>query len=146
MAMDVGEKGSLKADINVTPLVDVMLVLLIIMMLIAPMLHYQAIALPEAGNSTEKPDTQGQTVVAIDSRSMFYVNALPVTPRELVPRVQRALEDKKEKLVYLKGDKDAKYSAIMDAMDALRKGQIEEIALITERKQTQGGTTAGAGR
>ena len=148
MAMDVGgAKGSLKADINVTPLVDVMLVLLIIMMLIAPMLdQYGAITLPEAGNSTEKPDTQGQTVVAIDSRSMFYVNALPVTPEELVARVQRALEDKKEKVVYMKGDKDAKYSAIMDAMDALRTGQIEDIALITERKQTPGGSTAGRGR
>jgi biopolymer transport protein TolR len=147
MAMDVGgTKGSFKADINVTPLVDVMLVLLIIMMLIAPMLNRDAITLPQADHSTEKPDTQGQTIVAIDSRSMFYVNRLPVTAGELVPRVQRALEDKKEKLVYVKGDKDAKYSAIMDAMDALRQGQIENIALITERKQTPGGSTAGGGR
>jgi biopolymer transport protein TolR len=143
MAMDVGgAKGSFKADINVTPLVDVMLVLLIIMMLIAPMLDPNgAITLPEAGNSTERPDTQDQTVVAIDSRSMFYVNALPVAPEQLLPRVQRALEDKKEKLVYMKGDKDAKYSAIMNAMDALRKGEIETIALITERKEAAPGGT-----
>jgi biopolymer transport protein TolR len=148
MAMDVGgTRGSLKADINVTPLVDVMLVLLIIMMLVAPMLHQLGgITLPEADNSTEKPDTQAQTVVAIDSRSTFYVNALPVRSEELVARVQRALEDKKEKLVYVKGDKDAKYSAIMDAMDALRKGQIENIALITERKQNPRGSTAGRDR
>src|SRR6476646_2085078 len=137
MAMDVGgAKGGLKADINVTPLVDVMLVLLIIMMLIAPLLQQGvAVTLPEAGNTGEQPDTQDQTVVAIDSRGHFYVNALPVTNDDLVPRVQKALEDKKEKLVYLKGDKDAKYSAIMDAMDALRKAQIENIALTTERKQ-----------
>ena len=147
MAMDLGSKGSLKADINVTPLVDVMLVLLIIMMLIAPLLQQGvAVTLPEAANTGEKPDTQDQTVVAIDSRSKFYVNAIPVTQEDLVPRVQRALEDKKEKLVYLKGDKDAKYSAIMDAMDALRKAQIENIALITERKPDQGGKTAGGGR
>jgi len=140
--MDLGSKGSLKADINVTPLVDVMLVLLIIMMLIAPMLQQGvAVTLPEASNTGEKPDTQDQTVVAIDSRSKFYVNAIKVTPDELVPRVQRALEDKKEKLVYLKGDKDAKYSAIMDAMDALRQGQIENIALITEPKQAPAGET-----
>ena len=146
MAMDLGSKGSLKADINVTPLVDVMLVLLIIMMLIAPMLPQGvAVTLPAAGNSGEKPDTQQQTVVAIDARSKFYVNAIPVTPEDLVPRVQRALEDKKEKLVYLKGDKDAKYSAIMDAMDAFRKAQIENIALITEPK-TKTGTTSGGGR
>jgi biopolymer transport protein TolR len=136
MAMDLGAKGSLKADINVTPLVDVMLVLLIIMMLIAPMLQQGvSVTLPEAGNTGDKPDTQDQTVVAIDSRGTFYVNAIRAAPEDLVPRVTRALEDKKEKLVYLKGDKDAKYSAIMDAMDALRKAQIENIALITERKQ-----------
>ena len=99
MAMEVGgAKGSLKADINVTPLVDVMLVLLIIMMLLAPMLHNDgAIALPEADHSTAKPDTQHQTVVTVDSRSMFSVNTIPVTPDDLVPRVQRALEDKQEK-------------------------------------------------
>jgi biopolymer transport protein TolR len=140
MAMDTGgAKGSLKADINVTPLVDVMLVLLIIMMLLAPMLNHNGpIALPEADHSTAKPENQEQTVVAIDSRSRFYVNALPVRQDDLVPRVQRALEDKTEKLVYVKGDKDAKYSAIMDAMDALRKGRIENIALITEPKPIPG--------
>ena len=145
MSMDLGSKGSLKADINVTPLVDVMLVLLIIMMLIAPMLRQGVpLTLPEANNSGEKPETQGQTVVAIDSRSQFYVNMIPVTADDLVPRVQRAVEDKTEKLVYVKGDKDAKYSAIMGAMDALRKAQIENIALITERTRAARRAEEGA--
>ena len=140
MAMDLRSKGSLKADINVTPLVDVMLVLLIIMMLIAPMLQQGvAVQMPEAANTGEKPDTQDQTVVAIDKNGAFYVNALPVAADNLVPQVRRVLEDKKEKIVYLKGDKDAKYSAIMDAMDAFRKAQIENIALITEKKNKPGG-------
>ena len=144
MAMDLGSKGSLKADINVTPLVDVMLVLLIIMMLIAPLLQQGvAVQMPEAANTGEKPDTQDQTVVAIDSRGAFYVNALPVTADNLVPQVQRVLEDKKEKIVYLKGDKDAKYAAIMDVMDAFRKAQIENIALITEQKNRPGGAGGG---
>jgi len=60
-----------------------------------------------------------------------------------VPRVQRALEDKKEKIVYLKGDKDAKYDAIMIAMDAFRKAQIENIALITEPKHVEGKPSGG---
>jgi biopolymer transport protein TolR len=134
--MDLESKGSLKSDINVTPLVDVMLVLLIIMMLIAPMIRNDgAVTLPEAGNGGAKPDRQDQTVVAVDSRDTFYVNALPVTREELVPRVRRVLEDKTDKTVYLKGDKDAKYAAIMAAMDAFRSAQIENIALITEPKQ-----------
>ena len=147
MSMDLGSKGSFKADINVTPLVDVMLVLLIIMMLIAPMLRQPVpLTLPEANNTGEKPDTQAQTVVAIDSRSHFYVNSNPVNADDLVPRVQRALEEKTEKVVYVKGDKDAKYSAVMNAMDALHKAQIENIALITERKPEQGGKTGGERR
>ena len=140
MAMDVGgAKGGIKSDINVTPLVDVMLVLLIIMMLIAPLIRQVAVQMPEATHTGEKPDTQGKTVVAIDSHGAFYVNLLPVLPENLIPQVQRVLKDKPEKIVYLKGDKDAKYAAIMDAMDAFRKAQIENIALITEKKQKPGG-------
>ena len=146
MAMSSGgARGGLNSDINVTPLVDVMLVLLIIMMLIAPMLQQGvAVTLPEAGNTGDKPDTQDQTVVAIDSRGKIYVNAIPSAPEDLVGKVQRALEDKKEKLVYLKGDKDAQYAAIMDAMDAFRKAQIENIALITEKKNVPGQPAGGS--
>jgi biopolymer transport protein ExbD len=145
MAMDIGaSKGALKADINVTPLVDVMLVLLIIMMLIAPMLQQGvAVRLPESNYRVDKPDTQEQTVVAIDAGNQFYVNALPVRKDDLVTKVQAALEDRKEKIVYLKGDADAKYSAIMEVMDALRKAQIDNIALITEQKKKPGATAAG---
>jgi biopolymer transport protein ExbD len=94
---------------------------------------------------SDKPDTQDQTVVAIDAINHFYVNAIPVSKDDLVTRVTSALEDKKEKIVYLKGDKDAKYSAIMDAMDALRKAQIENIALITDKKNVPGQQTEGGG-
>src|SRR5215831_8507082 len=101
MAMDLGSKGSLKADINVTPLVDVMLVLLIIMMLIAPMLWERGapLALPHANNAGKNSDTRVQTVVAIASSSKFYVNFVSVAAGDLAPRVHRVLEDKKDKLV-----------------------------------------------
>jgi biopolymer transport protein ExbD len=136
MAMDVGgAKGSLKADINVTPLVDVMLVLLIIMMLIAPMLQKGVpVTLPLANNGVQKPDTQDQTVVSIDSKNQFWVNGLLYSKSEFGNRVKTALEDKKEKIVLIKADTDARYSAVMEAMDALRDAQIEDIALITDPK------------
>jgi biopolymer transport protein TolR len=140
MAMDIGAKGSLKADINVTPLVDVMLVLLIIMMLIAPMLQKGVpVNMPIAANSGAKPDSQDQTVVSIDSKNQFWVNGLQVDKNEFGNRVSSVLEDKKEKVVLIKGDQDALYSAIMAAMDDLRKAGIEDIALITERKTAQQG-------
>ena len=86
MAMDVGgAKGGVKSDINVTPLVDVMLVLLIIMMIVAPLLQQGVkMTMPTAYNTTEKPDTQDQTQVFIDANSKLYVNTIEVT--EIRPR------------------------------------------------------------
>jgi biopolymer transport protein TolR len=135
MSMDMGgAKGGVKSDINVTPLVDVMLVLLIIMMVIAPMLQQGVpVELPVAANSTDKPDTSDQTIVNIDRQGELYVNSLPVREAEVIDRVKNALEGKKEHIVYLKGDKEAQYGQIMKMMDALRSAQIESVALITER-------------
>ena len=140
MSMDVGgAKGGIKADINVTPLVDVMLVLLIIMMLVAPMLQKGVdVRLPEAGNTSDKPETQNQTVLAVTADKRFYVNSVPVPESELLTRVQSALEDQKEKIVLIKGDTDAPYSAIMAVMDKLREAQIEDVGLITEKKLQAG--------
>ena len=135
MAMDVGgAKGGVKSDINVTPLVDVMLVLLIIMMLVAPLLQQGVVmTLPSAINTADKPDTADQTVVFIDAQSKYFVNALPVDKADLVTRLQSAFENKQEKTVYLKGDTDAPYGAVMEMMDALRKSGIDTVSLITER-------------
>jgi len=145
MAMDVGgAKGGPKSDINVTPLVDVMLVLLIIMMLIAPMLQKGVpVTLPLADNTVDKPETQDQTVVAVDSKNRFYVDGLEIERSLMAERVKTKLEDKSERIVLIKGDQDASYSAIMAAMDDLRKVGIEDIGLITERKSKPGATAGG---
>jgi len=134
--MDVGgAKGGLKADINVTPLVDVMLVLLIIMMLVAPMLQQGVpVTLPEAGNTVDKPDTQEQTVVAITADKRFWVNGVMVADSEFLSRVQQAVDATKDRIVIIKGDQDAPYGTIMQAMDDLRTLGIEDVGLITERK------------
>jgi biopolymer transport protein TolR len=144
MAMDVGKSGGLNSTINVTPLVDVMLVLLIIMMLVAPMLQKGvAVQLPEAGNTEAKPDTGEPTVVAIDSANGFWVNGLQFPRADFAERVKTALEDKADKVVYIKGDKDALYSSIMQAMDDLRAAGIEDIGLITEPKPVPAGAPVG---
>ena len=145
MAMDVGaNKGSLKADINVTPLVDVMLVLLIIMMLIAPMLQKGVnVQLPIAGNTVAKPDNQSQTVVAVDAQNQLWINGLQVPKGEFVDRIKTLLEDKTDRTVLIKGDQDASYAAIMQAMDYLHEAQIEDIGLITERKRQPGDIVGG---
>jgi biopolymer transport protein TolR len=136
MAMDTGgSKAGPKSDINVTPLVDVMLVLLIIMMLVAPMLQKGVdVKLPLATNTSDKPESDQQTVLAVDARDKFYVNSIEVPRAEMADRVKIALEEKTERVVLIKGDTDASYRAIMAAMDDLRKAGIEDIGLITDPK------------
>ncbi len=148
MSMDVGggSRGEVKSDINVTPLVDVMLVLLIIMMIVAPMLQKGVdVKLPQAANTVDKPETQEQTVIAITATKGIYLNAKPVREEELTQKVQESLESKKEKTVLIKGDEDAPYSAIMATMDQLRKAQIENIGLVAEKRARVAGG-AGGGR
>jgi len=144
MSMDVGgSKDGIKSDINVTPLVDVMLVLLIIIMIIAPMLQKGVeLNMPYATNTQDKPDTADQTVVAVDAKGYLYVNTKQLPEDQVVGRLKAILETKTDKTVYLKGDKDAKYGAIMQMMDALRHAQIDTVGLITERP---GGNAGGGG-
>ena len=136
MSMDVGgAKGGIKSDINVTPLVDVMLVLLIIMMIVAPLLQKGAdVKLPLAANTADKPETQDQTVVAVDKTDRYFVNGLPVRKEDLRQKVEEILEDKQERIILIKADVDARYAAVMDLMDELRAMGIEDMGLITEPK------------
>ncbi len=145
MAMDVGgAKGGVKSDINVTPLCDVMLVLLIIMMIVAPLLQQGvAVKLPDAGNSTDKPETQDQTVVAISRDKTFYLNAKPIQEHDLGQRINELLENKKEKTVVIRADEEVEYSAVMAAMDQLRQAGVEDIGLITNPKKGTSGTSGG---
>jgi biopolymer transport protein ExbD len=141
MAMQLGGSTGVKSDINVTPLVDVMLVLLIIMMIVAPLLQQGvAVTLPRASNSVEKPETQDQTVVTIAANKQVYVNAVEVQGSNLRRRIEEILETKTDKIVIIKADEDVEYSAVMETMDELRASGIEDMGLITERRtQAQGG-------
>jgi biopolymer transport protein TolR len=141
MAMDVGgAKGGVKSDINVTPLVDVMLVLLIIMMLVAPMLQKGVdVKLPNAANTTDKPDTQGQTVVAIAADKRVFLNTVQVRATDLTQKVVDSLEKQKDKVVLIKADQDVDYGTVMETMDSLRAAGVEDMGLITERKVKAGG-------
>jgi biopolymer transport protein ExbD len=140
--MNLGGSTGVKSDINVTPLVDVMLVLLIIMMIVAPLLQQGVtVTLPKATNTTEKPETQGQTVVAIDSDGRFYVNANEVPKDRLQARIAEIFETAETRVVIIKADVDVEYAAVMDAMDQLRASGIEDMGLITDPER--GGTALG---
>jgi len=146
MGMDLGgAKGGVKSDINVTPLVDVMLVLLIIMMLVAPLLQQGiTVTLPKATNSVDKPETRGQTTIAISVDKHVYLNAkeVPMPNENLGMAVKELLADKKsdEKVVFIKADQGVDYGSVMATMDQLRAAGVEDMGLITEKPK---GNSAG---
>jgi len=144
MGMDVGSKtGGLNSEINITPLADVMLVLLIIVMLIAPLLNAGvSLNLPNAANTSDKPDNDDNTIIAVTATGEYFVDNQPVVAQDLLRVVNTALESKNERILMIKGDINAQYSAIMNLMDSLQRAGIENIALITERNE---GGAAGGG-
>jgi biopolymer transport protein ExbD len=138
--MNVGGGGGIKADINVTPLVDVMLVLLIIVMLVAPLVQKGVdVRLPVAANTSDHPETPDQTTMAITADKRFWINGGQVAEGDIRAKVEEVLEGKKDKVILIKADEEVEYSAVMTAMDALRAAGIEDMALITERRVVPGG-------
>ena len=142
MAVQLGGGGGVKSDINVTPLVDVMLVLLIIMMIVAPLLQQGVpVKLAKAENSAQKPETQEQLKLTVTADKRYFLNAKAVAKDDLAQRVRDTMEEKKQKIVVIAADDDAEYGAVMDAMDQLRAAGVEDMGLITDPKsaKTQGG-------
>ena len=126
------------ADINVTPLADVMLVLLIIFMVITPMLQKGVdVRLPAAEYPTDHPDNEDVVTVAVKLDNTLYVNMIPVAESEIVTRLTAEFEDTSEKILFLKADERLAYSDVLRVMDLCRDAGADEIGLITEEK-TQG--------
>ena len=145
MSMDLGgAKGGVKSEINVTPLVDVMLVLLIIFMVIAPMLQQGvSLRLPTAANTVDKPESQDQTVISIAANKEVYLNAKPIREVDLAQKVTDILDGKTEKIVLIKADEEVEYGAVMGVMDQLRQAAIEDVGLITEKRKDASGGAGG---
>lgn len=135
MGMSVGkETGGLNSEINITPLADVMLVLLIIVMLIAPLLQAGVtLSLPDAANTSDKPDNDDNTIIAVTADGRYFVDNVQTTQQELLNSINNALARKFERILMIKGDVNAQYGSIMELMDSLQRAGIENIALITER-------------
>ena len=134
MSMNVGDSsGGVTSDINVTPLVDVMLVLLIIVMLVAPLVQQGvSLTLPIASNTSDHPETSDQTTVAITSDKTFWVNGIQVAEGDLGETITNVIEGKADRVILIKADVEAEYGDVMTAMDELRAAGIEDMALITD--------------
>ena len=121
-------------DINVTPLVDVMLVLLIIFMVAAPMLHQGIdVALPRSQAKALPVKVEDPLVVSINKDGLVYIQETPVAAADLVDRLKATIVRRHDDTVFLKGDRDAAYGKIIDVLDILQRGGIQHVGMVTER-------------
>jgi len=127
---------SMLAEINVTPLVDVMLVLLIIFMIAAPMLHPGVeVQLPEADSKPLPLRVENPLVVSVHENGLVYVQSEAVHPTQLVERLLPILEARGDDSIFLKGDRRLPYGQVTEVLDLLNQGGIEQVGLVTEPKR-----------
>jgi biopolymer transport protein ExbD len=139
MAIAVRNEGAkVNSNINVTPMVDVMLVLLIIFMVITPMLENKVnVTLAQTENAVAMEDASKEDAVtiAITRDSKVFLGQDQVTIADLGPKVADLLQNKTSKMVYFRSDARAHYGTVMDAIDAVRTTGVDEIGLLTENRQ-----------
>lgn len=136
MGMAVSGGGGVKAEPNVTPMIDVMLVLLIIFMITIPQINAGFTAVPPEGqNLKPHPEEDGDQVLGIDDQGQYYLNKKPVRNEDLETLVREiyGVEGRDDYIMYVKAHKDLQYLKVIDAMDKLSRNGVRVAALITEQ-------------
>jgi biopolymer transport protein ExbD/biopolymer transport protein TolR len=129
---------NVNSDINVTPMVDVMLVLLIIFMVITPMLQK---GIPVTLAKTDSPikmpeaDKEDSLIVAVMRDGKIYFNSDVVTPEQLTDKVKDRLQNKADKRIFVKADAGAKYGNVVAVVDDVRSAGVDQLGLLTEERK-----------
>jgi biopolymer transport protein TolR len=141
MAIAVRNEGAkVNSNINVTPMVDVMLVLLIIFMVITPMLTKGVpVDLAPANNPVPMPDADKDdaVIVAVNRDGKIFLDTTQVLPEALTQKIKDLLNNRgpnASKMVYVRADARAKYKSVVDVVDNVRSAGVDELGLLTERK------------
>ena len=133
---DEGKK--VNSNINVTPMVDVMLVLLIIFMVITPMLNNKVnVDLPVAATAVvmENANKEDAVIVAVTRDGKTFLGSDQVTANDLGGKISAKLENKLNKEVYMRADTRANYGKVMDAVDGIRSAGVNQLGLLTEKTE-----------
>jgi biopolymer transport protein TolR len=135
MGMSVSSGGGVKAEPNVTPMIDVMLVLLIIFMITIPQINagFKAVP-PEGQNLKPHPEEDGDQVLGIDDQGRYYLNKKPIRNEDMPTLVgQIYLKERPDYIMYVKAHKDLEYLKVINALDLLSRNGVRVAALITEQ-------------
>ena len=138
MAISTGSSGSSKvnADINVTPMIDVMLVLLIIFMIVTPLIAagFKA-TLPKGKNLDPRPEGDNEVVLGIDQAGRYFLNQRPIADAALEDQLRSIFAARTEdKILYFKADNQLKYGQVQQAVETARRAGVRVMAAITEPK------------
>jgi len=127
-----GNNGRLMSDINVTPLVDVMLVLLIIFMVTAPMMMQGVdVSLPEATAEPLESEKE-HLIITINKENQVFISDFQVTVEFLGEKLKKILEGRSDREVYLKADKDISYGTVVRVMAEIKGAGVEKLGMVTE--------------
>ena len=128
MGASLGRSGSRRAhsEINVTPFVDVMLVLLIIFMVVTPMLQKGVdVKLPPAAYGVDHPDNEDSVTLAVRVDQQIYLDMLPVPESDLVTKIREKYDMRSDKTIYMKADENLDYGDVMRVMNLVREGGVD---------------------
>jgi biopolymer transport protein TolR len=136
MAMSSSAGGGVKAEPNVTPMIDVMLVLLIIFMIVIPAISAGFNAQPPKGiNLKAHPEEDQDQVLGIDAAGNYYLNKKPIRNEDLGPALKAIYDARTEdKILYLKADQNLEYAKVLDAIDVASKNGVRVTGMISDQK------------
>jgi biopolymer transport protein TolR len=140
MAMGGSSDGSMLAEINVTPLVDVMLVLLIIFMVTAPLIQQGVdVELPEA-SAQQLPDDEGKLILTVTKDQKVFLGQTEVPLKDLEDKVRHNAKVQAEREIYLHADKTLPYGVVVQIMAVIKQAGVEKLGMVTDplEYETQG--------